>query len=129
MIISTIFMFVMSVCFYYHFVTFALISSVGYTFTIYFGIIGIMYSYVNELVEPFVVGLGFAWGFGLGSFISFALPYLIDNTELYWPPAIMSMCGLLILIFSRPLFLESKGKGYAEMAKQYPNFKYRIFGF
>ena len=58
-------MWAMALAFYYNWVGLAVAANLVYCFTLYFGMNGLVYVYMNEISEPFVVGIGFAVSWGL----------------------------------------------------------------
>jgi hypothetical protein len=58
-------MWTMALAFYYNWVGLAVAANLVYCFTLYFGMNGIVYVYLNEISEPFMVGIGFAFSWGL----------------------------------------------------------------
>ena len=97
-----------------------------FIFTLYFGNNGLTYVFVNELAEPFVVGLGFAVSWGLRSVLGLLIPIIYDNLELYWTPMIMSFTGITFWFLFKPLYVEARGKDYVQISYEYANFKYDI---
>ena len=99
----------MSFAFYFNFVNMAVGVNLVFIFTLYFGCNGVTYVFVNELVEPFVVGIGFAVSWGLRALLGVLIPLVYDNFPLYWTPMIQAIIGTVLFIFYAPVFLETRG--------------------
>ena len=72
-------MWLLAFSFYFNFVNLAVCVNLVFIFTLYFGINGICYVFVNELSEPFTVGIGFGVGWGMRAVVGLLLPYMYDN--------------------------------------------------
>lgn len=92
----------------------------------YLGTNGICYVFVNELSEPFVVGLGFGVSWALRAILGLIIPIMYDNLELYWTPLIMAGLGIFFWIIFKPLYVEAKDKSYIDICNEYANFQYDI---
>jgi len=88
---------------------------------------GVVYVYVNEISEPFIVGIGFAVSWGLRALFALVLPYIYDNLPLYWLPMIQAVTGIILFVLYTPLYIETKGQTYVDIAKRFANFKYKMF--
>lgn len=64
-LIISICMWLLAFAFYFNFVNFAVAINLVFVFTLYLGIHGVTYAFVNELSEPFVVGCSFGWAWVL----------------------------------------------------------------
>jgi hypothetical protein len=64
LMLTPVAMWAMSLAFYYNWVGLAVAAYMVYCFTLHFKMNGIVYMYLNEVGEPFVVGLayGVSWG-------------------------------------------------------------------
>ena len=120
-------MWIMSLSFFLNNSTLAFVSFVLANFSIYFGNLGIYYVYVNELGEPFIVGLGLAFLWIFKTIVATILPYIFNPYPIYWTPFIMAITGMISFIFIRPLFLETNKKTSMEIKKDYADLKYKLF--
>ena len=55
----------MALAFYYNWVGLAVAANLLYCFSLEFGINGLLFLYLNEVSEPFVVGIGYAVSWGI----------------------------------------------------------------
>ncbi len=120
-------MWVMAFAFYYDWVDLAVAANLVYCFLLYFGTLGITFVLMNEISEPFVIGLGCATNWATKSILGYILPFIYDNLPLYCTPGIDAFVGLIMWVLIRPLYLESKDKTYKQISDEYANFKYGIF--
>lgn len=72
-------MWLLSFAFYFDLVYFAVAVNLVFIFILYCGQNGITFVFVNELSEPFVVGVGFALSWSLRSLLGIILPILYQN--------------------------------------------------
>ena len=119
-------MYLLALSFYFEWQWFALDVNLFYTFLLYFGTVGITFVFMNEISEPFTVGVAVAVNWIAKSIVNLALPYIYNGLPLFWTPLIMAICGMVLWILIRPLYLESKDKTYVEISKEYSEFKYNI---
>ena len=95
-------------------------------FSIYFGHIGTYATYVNELAEPFVVGLGIAVAWTVKSIVSYMIPFSWNALPDYWTPAIFVTIGIFLFVLIRPLYIEIKGKTLNQIRIDYSRLEYRL---
>lgn len=117
----------MSLSFYFEMAYLAAFGNMLYTYSIYFGTIGVCYIYPNEIAQPFVLGIGCFINWFVKSVVSKILPFIYLNTPLCVTPMILSTLGLIVFIFIRPFYLESKGKTLKGIYVEFANFKYNLF--
>lgn len=88
-------------------------------FCIYFGNLGIYYVYVNELGEPFTVGIGLAFLWIFKTIMATILPFIYKPYPIYWAPFFQVILGMVSFIFVRPFFIETNGKTSPAIKKEY----------
>ena len=93
----------------------------------YFGAIGVKYVWTNEAAQPFVNGLGNSTNWLCKSIVAFILPVIYEDFPLYWTPLIMSICGVVMYIFLRPMIIETKGKSLEGIKLEYAKYKFSLF--
>ena len=125
-LITIICMWLLSLCFYFEMINTAFAVSLIFTLTYWFGNSGVHQVYLNEIAEPFVVGIGFGVNWAMKCIMGLFLPWLFDNVALYWTPLLMTALGLVFYIIFRPLYLETRNKTYTQISEEYADFKYKI---
>lgn len=117
-------MLLMSISFYLNDPVLAFYSFCLANFSLYFGNLGIYYVYVNELGEPFIVGLGLAVLWIVKTIMATLLPYLYKPYPIYLTPFVQVILGIICFIFMRPVFIETRGKTSLEIKKEYAKLQY-----
>ena len=90
------------------------------------GTIGITFVFMNEIAEPFSVGVAMATNWICKSLIGLVLPYIYDGQPLFFTPLIMAFIGMILWVLVRPQYLESKDKTYEQISKEYAEFEYKM---
>ena len=97
-----------------------------FTFSVYFGAIGVKYVWTNEAAQPFVNGLGNSTNWLCKSIVSYILPLIYEDLPLYWTPLIMSIAGVVMYIFLRPMIIETKSKSLEGIKLEYSKYKFSL---
>lgn len=118
-----IFMWCQSFSIYYNYYTMTIISTVCYSFGSNFTS-SIMYVYLNEIAEPFVVGLSISALWFSKTLMNEILPFTFIRSQMYWSPLSMTLLGTVMFIQIRPLYIETKGKTKTQIQREYLNQKY-----
>ena len=85
-----------------------------------------MWAYLNEIAEPFVIGIAFSGLWFTRTIVNIYLPYTFNWQQIYWCPASQVITSTIMFILIRPLYIESKGKTREQMKKEYKEHKYNL---
>lgn len=81
---------------------------------------------MNEIGEPFVVGLGLATLWVTKSLVGYVIPLFWNSLPDYWTPIIMVIPAMFLFILIRPLYIETTGKTVAQIRNEYSTLKYKL---
>jgi hypothetical protein len=116
----------MGIGFYFMSPSMTFISTIGINIAVYYGNLGIYYVYMNEISEPFVMGLGLAMLWGSKTIVMLFLPKIYTSYPLPMVSIIQCIMGIVCFIFMRPLYIETKGKSTMQIKEDYANLKYNL---
>lgn len=104
-----------------------MISSMAYTYVVYFSYMGVCFLYTNEIAESFNVAVGLVMFWMIRCILAKVIPIQIKTLPLYWIPGFMAITGMGLFIVMRPLIVETRGNSLSKIAQNYSEFKYSIF--
>jgi MFS family permease len=111
----------MGIGFYYLSPSLVFASTIGVNIASYYGNAGIYYVYMNEISEPFVMGLGIAMLWASRTVVMLGLPRIYNEYPLPMVSIIQCIMGILCFVVMRPLYVETKGKSTMQIKEDYAN--------